>query len=71
MQSTRRRGARLTSLAVLSSLAIVPLVLTGCNHGGSSDSSGNSITSSGGDSGPVATVTTPKGNTLTLTQAEF
>ncbi|MGI4789533.1 MAG: peptidyl-prolyl cis-trans isomerase [Janthinobacterium lividum] len=73
MQLTRRRAARLTSLAVLSSLAVVPLVLTGCNHAATNDSGsgGNSITTSGGDSGPVATLTTPKGSTLTLSQTEF
>ena len=72
MQLTRRRAARLTSLAVLSSFAVVPLVLTGCNHGAAGDGgSGNSIISSGGAAGPVATVTTPKGSTLTLSQEEF
>jgi hypothetical protein len=70
MQLTRRHAARLTSLAVLSSFTVVPLVLTGCHHGTANDSSGNSITGSG-DSGPVATVVTPKGNTLTLSQTEF
>ena len=72
MQLTRRRAARLTSLAVLSSLAAVPLALTGCNHAGSSDGSGSSTTfSSGSDAAPVATVTTPKGSTLSLSQTEF
>ncbi len=71
MQLTRRRAARLTSLAVLSSLAAVPLVLSGCNHAGTTDSGGNSIATGGSDSGPVATVTTPKGSTLTLSQNEF
>ena len=71
MQLTRRRAARLTSLAVLSSFAVVPLVLTGCNHGAANDGGGNSLTAPGGDAGPVATVTTPKGSTLTLTQTEF
>jgi hypothetical protein len=71
MQLTRRHAARLTSLAVLSSFAVVPLVLTGCNHAGTADSTGNSISTDSGDSGPVATVTTPKGSTLTLTQNEF
>ena len=74
MQLTRRRASRLTSLAVLSSFALVPIALTGCNHTGTTDSGssgGNSITASGGDAGPVATLTTPKGNTLTLSQAEF
>jgi hypothetical protein len=71
MQLTRRHAARLTSLAVLSSFAVVPLALTGCNHAGTTDSSGNSISTDSGDSGPVATLTTPKGSTLTLTQSEF
>ena len=67
---TGRRAARLTSLAVLSAFAAVPLVLSGCNH--SADSAGgNTLTTTGGDAGPVATLTTPKGSTLTLTQNEF
>ena len=70
MQLTRRRAAGLTSLAVLSSLAIVPLALTGCNHGGTGDGGSNSVAASG-DTGPVATVTTPKGTALTLSQTEF
>ena len=71
MQLTRRHAARLASLAVLSSFAAVPLVLSGCDRASSSGTGGNSILTSSGESGPVATVTTPKGSTLTLTQAEF
>jgi len=71
-QLTRRRAARLTSLAVLSSLAVVPLALSGCdNHASTSSGGGDSFTASGSDSGPVATVTTPKGNALNLSQTEF
>ncbi len=70
-QLTRRRAARLTSLAVLS-LAVVPLALSGCdNHASTSSGGGDSFTASGSDSGPVATVTTPKGNALNLSQTEF
>ena len=72
MQLTRRRAARLTSLAVLSSLAAASLALTGCNHAGTSDGSGgSSVSASGGDAGPAATLTTPKGSTITLSQTEF
>ena len=67
----RRKAARLTTLAVLSSLALVPLALTGCNHTDTAGGGGNGLVTSGSDSGPVATVTTPKGNTLTLSQTEF
>jgi len=71
-QLTRRRAARLTSLAVLSSLAAVPLVLSGCDNHASNSSSGSGNTfMAGGDSGPVATVTTPKGSVLNLSQTEF
>lgn len=67
-----RRATRLTSLAVLSSLAAVPLVLSGCNHSGTADTGGgNAISTTGGEAGPVATLTTPKNSTLTLTQSEF
>ncbi len=67
-----RRAGRLASLAVLSSLAAVPLILTGCNHSGASETGGgNSISTTSGEAGPVATLTTPKGSTLTLTQSEF
>ena len=70
MQLTRRRAGRLTFLTVLSSLAVVPLALSGCdNH--ASTSSGDSFTASGSDAGPAATVTTPKGNVLNLSQTEF
>lgn len=67
-----RRAGRLASLAVLSAFAAVPLVLAGCHHSGDSDSGGgNSISATGGEAGPVATLTTPKGSTLTLSQSEF
>lgn len=71
MQLTRRHAARLTSLAVLSSLAATSVALSGCNHAGTTDSSGNTASSDPASSGPVATLTTPKKNTLTLSQAEF
>lgn len=72
MQLTRRRAARLTSLAVFSSLAAVPLVLSGCdNHAPTSSGGGASFTANGSDGGPVATVTTPKNNVLDLSQTEF
>ncbi len=73
--TARRRAARLTSLAVLSSLAVVPLVLSGCTHSGAADGGGsgggNTLSTAGGDAGPVASLTTPKGSTLTLSQSEF
>ena len=65
MQLTRRGAARLTSLAVLSSLA-----LAGCNHSATNDA-GGSITSPTGSSGAVATLTTPKSNTLSISQSQF
>jgi len=64
MQLTRRGAARLTSLAVLSSFA-----LAGCNHSGTTAS--GSGTGSGDAGGAVATITTPKNNTLSLSQPEF
>ena len=64
MQLTRRSAARLTSLAVFSSLA-----LAGCNHPATTGDS--SVTSPSGGSGPVATITTPKGSNLSISQAEF
>jgi|GEM_PF-1327986 len=69
--SARRRAARLTTLAVLSSLAAVPFALSGCGQNNSAGGGGNNIVTSGGDAGPVATVTTPKGNSLALSQTEF
>lgn len=71
LQLTRRRAGRLTSLAVLSSLAVVPLVLSGCDNHTPVSSGGDSFTASGSASGPAATVTTPKGNVLNLSQTEF
>ena len=65
MQLTRRGAARLTSLAVLSTLT-----LAGCNHSGTTDG-GGSITGPTGGTGSVATITTPKGSTLSITQQEF
>ena len=62
MQLTPRSAARLASLAVLSS------VLAGCGHSGSAG--GGTAALPGGD-GPVATLTTPKGATLTVSQAQF
>lgn len=68
----RRKAARLSTLAVLSSLAIVPFALTGCGQNSAADGGGgNTIVTSGGGAGPVATLTTPKGSTLTLSQTEF
>ena len=65
MQLTRRGAARLTSLAVLSSLT-----LAGCNHSATTDG-GGSISSPTGSSGSVATITTPKGNNLSISQSQF
>ena len=64
MQLTRRGAARLTSLAVFSSFA-----LAGCNH--SQTTGDSSVTSPTGGSGPVATITTPKGSNLSISQPEF
>jgi hypothetical protein len=63
MQLTRRSAARLTSLAALSGLA-----LAGCNHPATNDIT--SVTS-GGSGSTVATLTTPKGSTLTVSEPEF
>jgi len=65
MQLTRRGAARLTSLAVLSSLT-----LAGCNHSAATNDSG-SISSPTGGAGAAATITTPKGATLSISQPEF
>lgn len=64
MQLTRRGAARLTSLAVLSSLT-----LAGCNHSTATDT--GSLTGPTGSTGSVATITTPKNNTLSISQSEF
>lgn len=64
MQLTRRGAARLTSLAVLSSLT-----LAGCNHSQTTDT--GSLAGPTGGSGAVATITTPKNNTVTISQPEF
>ena len=63
MQLTRRSAARLSSLAALSCIA-----LAGCNRSG-----GGSFIPGGGSSSDaaVASLTTPKGTTLTITQPEF
>ena len=69
MQLTRRGAARLASLAVLSTLA-----LAGCNHSGTGDSAASSndvLPPPNAGSGSVATITTPKGASLSLTQPEF
>lgn len=63
MQLTRRSAARLTTLAALSGIA-----LAGCNHPGTTDSTS---VSSGGGTGAVATLTTPKGTALTISEPEF
>ena len=63
MQLTRRSAARLTALSVLSGLA-----LAGCHP----SEPPNTITVPNGDAnGAAATITTPKGNTITVTPAEF
>ncbi len=66
MQLTRRGAARLTSLAVLSTLT-----LAGCNHSATDGGGGGSITSPTGSTGAVATITTPKSNTLSISQSQF
>ena len=63
MQLTRRSAARLAPLAVLSCF-----VLAGCGH---TETGGSSSAAIPGGDGPVATITTPKGSTLTVTQPEF
>ena len=65
MQLTRRGAARLTSLAAFSSLA-----LAGCNHA-ADGGGGGSMTSPTGGTGAVATITTPKGSTLSISQPQF
>lgn len=64
MQLTRRGAARLTSLAVLSSLT-----LAGCNHSQTTDSGSPASPTGGG--GAVATIRTPKGSALSISQSEF
>lgn len=66
MQLTRRGAARLASVAVLSTFA-----LAGCNHPGAGDPGTNLLPASGVGTGSVASVTTPKGTTLSITQPEF
>jgi len=61
MQLTRRSAARLSSLAVLSCFA-----LAGCNHSG-----GSSLNPFSSGDTAVATLTTPKGASLTITEPEF
>ncbi len=62
MQLTRRSAARLSSLAALT------LALAGCNH---SDSGGGSLNPFSHGDAAVATLTTPKNATLTITEPEF
>ncbi len=64
MQLTRRSAARLASLAAFSSLA-----LAGCNHSATTDNNSSMASLPGGDPGTVATLTTPKGATLSVTGA--
>ena len=66
MQLTRRGAARLTSLAVFSSLT-----LAGCNHSQTTDGGGGLFSSATSGSGNVATITTPKGSNLSISQSEF
>ncbi len=68
MQLTRSNAARLAPLAVLSALA-----LAGCSHPAATDASGGgqTLTMPGAPTGAVATVTTPKGTVLSLSQPEF
>jgi len=63
MQMTRRSAARLSSLAVLS------FALAGCNHTDSGP--GGSFSPSGQSGAAVATLTTPKNATLTVTEPQF
>jgi len=66
MQLTRCGAAQLTSLAVFSALA-----LAGCNHTETPGTGSGITTPSGDQSRAVATLTTPKGATLTLSPPEF
>ena len=63
MQLTRRSAARLSSLAAVSCLA-----LAGCNH---SDAGGGSLGPAANNETAVATLTTPKNATLTITEPQF
>ena len=63
MQLTRRRAAHLSSLAALSCLA-----LAGCNN---SDGSGGTLNPFNHGDAAVATLTTPKNATLSITQPQF
>ena len=67
MQLTRRGAAPLVALSALSALA-----LAGCNHSDTTSSTGGVVaTVAGAPAGTVATVTTPKGGMLTLSQPAF
>lgn len=72
MQPTRRGAARLAPLAVFSSLAFSVFALTGCHHSGTdANSGGGTPGASALPDGAAATLTTPKGSTLTISQAAF
>ena len=67
MQLTRRGAAPLVALSALTALA-----LAGCSHSGTTSSTGGvEATVAGAPAGTVATVTTPKGGMLTLSQPAF
>ncbi len=67
MQLTRRGAAPLVALSALTALA-----LAGCNHSDTTSSNGGVVaTVAGAPAGTVATVTTPKGGMLTLSQPAF
>ncbi len=67
MQLTRRGAAPLVALSALTALA-----LAGCNHSDTTSSTGGVVaTVAGAPAGTVATVTTPKGGMLTLSQPAF
>ncbi len=67
MQLTRRGAAPLVALSALTALA-----LAGCSHSDTTPSTGGVIaTVAGAPAGTVATVTTPKGGMLTLSQPAF
>jgi len=73
MQPTRRGAARLAPLAVFSSLAFSVFALTGCHHSGAdaNTNGGGTPGASAGPDGAAATLTTPKGSTLSISQAAF
>ena len=72
MQPTRRGAARLAPLAVFSSLAFSVFAFTGCNHSGADGNPGSGTSGvAAGPDGTAATLTTPKGAALTISQAAF